>query len=125
MGISVCDVVIQTKIMTNECINYINPYQTKTEDIIFYVLLFISFLINSIYICKSKNNNNNKIRKESLENNYQDLFDYNNECIVCLETNKKLKKISCIHILCIDCFIKLKNNKYYQCPMCQNIINNV
>ncbi len=129
MGITECEIVIETKIMTKECINYINPYQTKTEDIIFYVVLLISFLINCIYIYKSKKikNNKNKIRKDSktntIEEKYQDLEDYNNECMVCLETNKKLKKISCKHILCVECFKKLKNKKYNECPMCKNIIN--
>jgi hypothetical protein len=87
------------------------------------------------------NDDNDETGEENAENSYknikyfdtnqnhEELINYNDECSICLDDCKTLKKISILnckhhyHTECIDKWININNNP--QCPLCKVQINSV
>ncbi|XWV25863.1 hypothetical protein QJ857_gp1218 [Tupanvirus soda lake] len=42
------------------------------------------------------------------------------ECCVCYDENIEMVSLQCCHPLCISCYNKLVNNKFFNCPLCTN-----
>jgi len=69
-------------------------------------------------------NSNNNYQVKNIENQFIFMLKnkLNIECCICFEKRNLVKCPDCIHVICHDCFNKMKKtNEFITCPCCREV----